>query len=451
MAERSLIDAIRAEAVVLRGTERFNEVTSLVGDARIVLLGEATHGTHEFYRARTEITKRLLQEKGFGAVAVECDWPDALRVNRFIQGRNNDNGVPDADAKSALGNYQRFPRWMWRNSDVVDLVQWLREFNDGIPQLENKVGFFGLDLYSLRTSMDAVIRYLSRVDPEAAAQARTRYACFDHLAEDPQQYGYATTFGIKKDCAEEAMRQLRGLSDNLDEYMRKDGVAAYDDAFYAQQNARVVQSAEEYYRAMFEGRDVSWNLRDTHMSDTLDALRQHIGERRGGPGKVVVWAHNSHIGDARATEMGEHGQLNLGQLVRERHGMDDTFLLGFTTHSGTVTAASEWESPAELKNVRPSRSDSIEYLLHNTGLEDFLLPIRGRKTLLEKLHGHRLERAIGVVYLPQSERTSHYFYSDIASQFDAVIHFDHTEAVKPLDPSGDMAHVELPETYPSGM
>jgi erythromycin esterase-like protein len=451
MSDRSVIDAMRAEAIILRDTEHFNAITNLIGDASTVLLGEATHGTHEFYHARMEITKRLLTEKGFGAIAVECDWPDALRVSRFIQGRNNDTGVPDADAGSALGDYLRFPRWMWRNSDVLELVRWLREFNDGIPRLENKAGFFGLDLYSLRSSMDAVVRYLSKVDPEAAARARARYACFDHLAEDPQRYGYATTFGMKKDCEEEVMRQLIGLSASLEKYAHQDGVAASDEAFYAEQNARVAQNAEAYYRAMFQGRNESWNLRDTHMADTLDALRKHIGKRRGDAGKIVVWAHNSHIGDARATEMGEHGQINLGQLVRERYDMQDTFLLGFTTHSGTVTAASDWESPSELKTVLPARNDSIEHLLHGTELHDFLLPIRGRQKLLKHLHGHRLERAIGVVYLPQSERLSHYFYSDVASQFDAVIHFDKTQAVKPLDPSANMEHIELPETYPSGI
>ena len=451
MFDRALIDAMREEAIALHGMNDVDAITDLIGDARIVLLGEATHGTHEFYRARMEITRRLLAEKGFGAVAVECDWPDALRVSRFIQGRAGESGAPDPDATSALGNFQRFPRWMWRNTDVLELVGWLRKFNDRIPDLENKAGFFGLDLYSLRSSMDAVIRYLFKVDPESAARARARYACFDHLAEDPQRYGYATTFGMKKDCEEEVMRQLMGISASIEKYARVDGVAGSDEAFYAEQNARVAQNAEAYYRAMFKGRNESWNLRDTHMADTLDALRGHIGKRRGDKGKIVVWAHNSHIGDARATEMGQHGQINLGQLMRERHGIRDTFLLGFTTHSGTVTAASDWESPAELKTVRPALEDSIEYLMHRTGVDRFLLPIRGRKKLQEHFHGHLLERAIGVVYLPESERLSHYFHSDVAAQFDAVIHFDKTHAVKPLDPSASMAHVELPETYPSGI
>jgi erythromycin esterase-like protein len=452
MSDRSVIDAIREEATVLHGMEDVSAVTGLVGDAHVVLLGEATHGTHEFYSARMEITKRLLTEKGFDAVAVECDWPDALRVNRFIQGRNNENGVPDPSAEISLANYQRFPRWMWRNEDVVQLIRWLREFNDGIPALENKAGFFGIDLYSLRSSMNAVVQYLLKVDPEAAKRARARYACFDQLAEDPQRYGYAATFGMKKDCEDEVVQQLVGLTANLERYARADGVASSDDAFYAAQNARVAQNAEAYYRAMFQGRNESWNLRDTHMADTLDALCEFLGKRKGRPAKIVVWAHNSHLGDARFTEMGEHGQINLGQLSRERYGTDDTFLLGFTTHSGTVTAASDWDSPAELKRVRPGRNDSFEHLLHSTGLENFLLPIRGREKLIDRLQGHRLERAIGVVYLPESERLSHYFYSDLVNQFDAVIHFDKTEAVRPLDPSANIETAEeVPETYPSGI
>jgi len=451
MTIHSIIDAMRTEAVVLRAERDYDAVLSLVGNASVVLLGEATHGTHEFYRARTVITRRLLMEKGFCAVLVECDWPDALRVNRFIQGRNDDAGMRDATADGALGGFLRFPRWMWRNADVINLVDWLHEFNAGIPELENKSGFFGLDLYSLRSSMDAVIRYLSRVDPEAAKRARARYACFDHLAEDPQRYGYATTFGMRKDCELEVMRQLMGLSANIERYAQRGGVAGADDAFYAEQNARVAQNAEAYYRAMFQGRDESWNVRDTHMADTLDALRRHLGKRGKAPAKIAVWAHNSHIGDARATEMGQHGQINLGQLVRERYGDQDTFLLGFTTHSGTVTAASDWESPSETKTVQPARSDSFENLLHDTRLGNFLLPIRGRKKLLARLHERRLERAIGVVYLPESERLSHYFHADLGNQFDALIHFDQTRAVKPLDAPASMEHIELPETYPSGM
>lgn len=448
MLDRSVIDAIEAAAVPLSGVSDTDAIVEAIGDASIVLLGEASHGSHEFYRARLEISRRLIRERGFAAIAVECDWPDALSVSRYVQGRGD-----AATAEAALSCYERFPRWMWRNHDVLDLVRWLHEHNAGIAAPERRVGFFGLDLYSLRRSMDAVIRYLSRVDPPAAERARSRYSCFDHLAEDPQRYGYATTFGMKPDCEAEVMRQLMGISVNLERYEKIDGLAGFDEAFYAQQNARVAQNAETYYRAMFQGRHESWNVRDTHMMDTLDALREHLSRRSGeAEPKVVVWAHNSHIGDARATEMGDGGEVNLGQLARERHGHDKTFLLGFTTHEGSVTAASDWDMPAESKTVRPSREDSYENLMHRCRhARGFLLPMRGNAALREALAQRRLERAIGVVYLPQSERLSHYFHCDLGRQFDAIVHFDHTRAVKPLDAPAEMLHDELPETYPSGI
>jgi erythromycin esterase-like protein len=446
MLDQALLDAIKAAAVPLSGVSDTDAIVNAIGDASIVLLGEASHGSHEFYRARMEISKRLIAEKGFAAIAVECDWPDALQVSRYVQGRGD-----AASPEQALACYERFPRWMWRNHDVLELVRWLHQHNAGIDQPERRVGFFGLDLYSLRRSMESVIRYLARVDPAAAERARLRYSCFDHLAEDPQRYGYATTFGMKPDCEAEVMRQLMGISANLDRYEKLDGVAGFDEAFYAQQNARVAQNAETYYRAMFQGRHESWNVRDNHMMDTLDALRQHLSRRSGEvEPKVVVWAHNSHIGDARATEMGEGGEVNLGQLARERHGIDHTFLLGFTTHHGRVTAASDWDYPAEFKEVRPSREDSYENLMHRSGSK-FFLPLRGNAALLDHLSQRRLERAIGVVYLPESERLSHYFYCDIGKQFDAIVHFDHTRAVKPLDAPAEMLHEELPETYPTGI
>ena len=406
MINGSSSEDLRREAIVLRDARDVEAAVKLIGDARIVLLGEATHGTHEFYQARMEITKRLMAEKGFSAIAVEADWPDALQVNRYIQGRAGNTGAGQTAVEDALGKFQRFPKWMWRNTDVVELVQWLTEFNAGIPDAERKVGFFGIDLYSLRNSMDAVVQYLARVDPEAARQARARYACFDHFASDPQQYGYAVNFAMRPDCEEEVVQQLVAMVSNVPDYTKQDGVQASDEAFYAAQNARVAQNAESYYRTMFHGRDESWNVRDTHMADTLDALCEHLSKRRGDAAKVVVWAHNSHIGDASATEMGEHGQINVGQLMRERHGAE-TFLLGFSTHTGTVAAASEWDNPPELKQVRPSLENSYERLFHDIGKERFLLPIRGNQAVVDHLRRRRLERAIGVIYLPERERYSH--------------------------------------------
>jgi erythromycin esterase-like protein len=459
MSDPSTIDALRYAAHVIRPDADLERVIGEIGDASIVLLGEATHGTHEFYKMRAEISKRLILDKSFDAIAVEADWPDALCVSRYIQktDQNSDGNAAkytiarDKIASEALQGFQRFPQWMWRNTEVVELIAWLHAHNMRIEKPESRIGFFGLDLYSLRKSMDAVIRYLEKVDPEAAKRARSRYSCFDHLAEDPQRYGYAATFGMKKDCEEEVVRQLVALTTETGRYLAQDGQAASDELFYTQQNARVVQNAEAYYRSMFRGRDESWNLRDTHMAETLDALREHIGKRKGRGAKIVVWAHNSHLGDARATEMGDHGQLNLGQLVREHYGAEETFLLGFTTHTGTVTAASDWDSPAQLKNVVPSRRDSFERLFHDTKLGDFLLPIRSSNTVSNLLKERRLERAIGVIYLPESERLSHYFHAALAAQFDAIIHMDRTKAVKPLDPSEHWTDEEVQETYPTGI
>jgi erythromycin esterase-like protein len=450
MPDRSAIALIKREAQIIHPEHGFESLLEWIGDAAIVLLGEATHGTREFYRIRAEISKRLISERGFDAIAVEADWPDTLLVNQYVQhtngnGRENSAGE-NATAINALRGFQRFPQWMWRNTETVRLIDWLHAHNCGIPNETTRVGFFGLDLYSLRSSMEAVIRYLEKADPQAAARARIRYGCFDHLAEDQQQYGYAASFGMKKDCKEEAIHQLLEMLDKTCAAARDCG-----DLFYAQQNARVAQNAEAYFRTMFAGRDESWNLRDTHMIDTLQALQQHLGERKGSRAKVVVWAHNSHIGDARATEMGDHGQLNLGQLARQRFGDNEVFLLGQTTHDGTVVAASEWDGPAERKAMRPSHPDSYERLFHLTGLNDFLLPMRGHRELAALLGQRRLERAIGVLYLPESERLSHYFHADITQQFDAVLHVDRTHALQPLDKSPHWQHEEVPDTYPFGV
>jgi erythromycin esterase-like protein len=446
MPDPSTIDVLRNEAQLIRPDENFDRLLELIGDASVVLLGEATHGTREFYRMRADICRHLIVEKGFDAIAVEADWPDALRVSRFVQLASSDQ-----TADQALAGFQRFPQWMWRNTEIVELVYWLRMHNSQIPQPESRTGFFGIDLYSLRKSMDAVVHHLERVDPEAAKRARERYSCFDHVAEDPQHYGYAVTFGLKKECEEEVVRQLVELNEEAARHQSQEGGTVPDELFYAQQNARVVKNAETYYRSMFQSRDESWNVRDTHMMETLDALREHISKRKGSPAKIAVWAHNSHLGDARATEMGEHGQLNLGQLVRERYAPEETFLLGFSTYTGTVTAASDWDGAAELKKVVPSRPDSFEYLFHDSGLKNFLLPIRGRDKVQAALAERRLERAIGVIYRPDTERVSHYFHADLARQFDAVIYLDQTSALKPLEYSALWTPEEVPETYPFGV
>jgi erythromycin esterase-like protein len=328
-----ILESVRSSAIPLTGgVEDFDTLLELAGGARLVLLGEATHGTHEFYKARAEITKRLIQEKGFNAVCWEADWPDALRVNRYVRGGNHDQTTIEA-----LGGFQRFPTWMWRNADILDLVGWLRDYN---RKASSKVGVYGLDLYSLHSSMAAVVNYLQKTDPAAAEVAKRRYACFEDFGDDPQSYGMTAAADKSLSCEEEVVQQLMELQRKSCDYLKQDGAVAADELFYAEQNARVALNAEHYYRAMYRGRPNTWNLRDTHMADTLDQIVEHL-DAQGSHARAVIWAHNSHLGDARATEMGRRGELNLGQLVRERHP-EESLLVGFTTFSGTVTAANDW-------------------------------------------------------------------------------------------------------------
>ena len=439
------VAAIRAEAVpVAEGAPADDMLFDLVGDAHFVLIGEASHGTGEFYTARAQMTLRLIEERGFCAVAAEADWPDAYRVNRYVRGRGE-----DATAEEALRGFERFPTWMWRNAAVLDFVGWLRGHNDRSSGDERaKAGFYGLDLYSLYRSIHEVISYLDEVDPAAAARARQRYACFDYFSDDDAQvYGFAAAFGAGEPCEHEVVDQLVDLQRHAVEYARRDGLLAADEAFYAEQNARVVRAAEEYYRAMFSGRVSSWNLRDRHMADSLDALASHLGRQQGTPAKIVVWAHNSHLGDARATETSARGELNLGQLVRERHA-GDCRLVGFSTYTGTVTAASDWEGPAERKWVRPALADSVEELFHEVGEKEFLLRFGTAPRSADALRSGRLQRAIGVIYRPETERRSHYFRARVPDQFDAVIHVDETRAIEPLERTAGWEAGEIPETYP---
>ncbi len=442
---RSVAHVLSENIHPLRGEpDDFAPLLARIGEARFVLIGEASHGTHEFYRIRSEITKLLIRTKGFTAVAVEADWPDAYRVNEFVRG-----GAKDADAVEALSGFRRFPQWMWRNADVLDFIGWLRSYNDAASGGSPMAGFYGLDLYSLHASIEAVLSYLRRVDPAAAVRAAGRYSCFDHFGQDPQAYGYAASSGISDSCETEVIEQLVELRRSAGEYARRDGQRAIDDLFYAEQNARLVQNAERYYRAMFGSRVSSWNVRDLHMAETLHELADHVG--RGGPtAKIVVWAHNSHLGDARATEMGASGELNVGQLTRERYG-DKAVLVGFSTHRGTVTAASNWDEPAQRKRVRPGLDGSYEALFHEVGTPNFLLDLAANEEVRTLMLQPRLERAIGVIYRPETERMSHYFSARLADQFDAILHYDVTRAVEPLERTGHWENGELPETYPSAL
>jgi erythromycin esterase-like protein/predicted phosphoribosyltransferase len=381
------VAVIRRSALpVKEGVPHDEALFDLVGDARFVLIGEASHGTHEFYAARASMTRRLIEQRGFCAVAVEADWPDAYRANRYVRGRGE-----DATAEEALRGFERFPTWMLRNVVVLDLVGWLREHNDRLgDDGRAKAGFYGLDLYSLYRSIDEVISYLERVDPAAAARARERYACFDRFSgDDGQSYGFAAAFGAGESCEQEVIEQLVDLQRHALEYARRDGLIAEDEAFYAQRNAATVKAAAEYYRSMFGGRVSSWNLRDRHLAETLNALADHLSRQRGEIARIVVWAHNSHLGDARATEVAASGELNVGQLVRERHGRDCR-LIGFTTSTGTVTTADDWGGPAQRKWVRPPLPESVEELFHEAG-KAFLVPLRSAPGATEALRSARLE------------------------------------------------------------
>jgi erythromycin esterase-like protein len=440
---RDTLDVVRSRAWRLSGDpDQYQPLIEAIGEARVVLLGEATHGTHEFYRERAFITRRLIAERGFNAVAIEGDWPDVYRINRYVRGVGHDE-----DTIESLSDFGRFPTWMWRNADVLDFVGWLRTHNDARPP-SWRTGFYGLDLYSLRSSAQAVLAYLDKVDPDAARRARARYGCFDRFGDELQQYGYAASFGLSPSCEREVVAQLVDLHQRRAEYASRNGRIAPDDYFFAEQNARLVRNAEMYYRTMFQGHVESWNLRDRHMTETIVELLAFLDRVRPGA-RLVVWAHNSHLGDARATEMGAKGELNVGQLVRAKFA-SSAALVGFTTHHGTVTAASEWDGPAHRKHVRPSLGASYERLFHDVGIPRFLLRLRTDTELAAALTGPRLERAIGVLYLPESERQSHYFHARLSEQFDYVLHFDETRAVEPLERTALWEIGEMAETYPSG-
>jgi protein-L-isoaspartate(D-aspartate) O-methyltransferase len=429
------VELIRAAAEPLPDLDdpRFGEMFDRIADKRVVLLGEASHGTSEFYRARGKITERLISRHGFTIVAVEADWPDAAHVDRFI--RHRPPHSPDEPA------FSRFPTWMWRNVEVEGFVEWLRRHNGTIPSRQDRVGFYGLDLYNLRSSIAAVLEYLDRVDPETARLARERYGCLSPWQRDPTSYGEAALEAGFEACEKAVVGVLQDLLKKRLADLNHDEAEWLD----VQQNARLVAAAEEYYRTLYSGSTSSWNLRDRHMFETL----QSILAARGPRSKAVVWAHNSHIGDASATEMGRYGELNIGQLCREAFGAD-VALVGFGTDRGTVAAASDWDGPVEVKQVRPSIADSYERLCAETGIPGFLLDLNvdSAGALVADLKRQRLERAIGVIYRPETERQSHYFHASLPDQFDHWVWFAETTAVTPL--AGAERHDQA-ETWPSGL
>ena len=437
MGLRTLPDLIAEAAEPLPDLDdpAFGAAFDRYGDARVVLLGEASHGTSEFYRARAAITRHLIENHGFTIVAVEADWPDAAVLDRHVR------HVPPRDG--ADPPFQRFPSWMWRNREVAAFLGWLRARNEGLP-VARMAGFHGLDMYNMGGSIAAVLDYLDRIDPEAAGVARERYGCLHPWHGEPSAYGRAVLTEGYRRCEKAVVAQWRDLLERRLPYAAGDG----DEFLDAERNARLVAAAEKYYRVMYYGDEESWNLRDSHMFETLQSLL----EARGPQSKAVVWAHNSHIGDARHTDMGQRGEHNIGQLCREWFG-SEAALIGFGTHTGTVAAATDWDGEMEVKRVRPSRQDSYEGASHEAGLPRFLLDLRPERPVREALMEPRLERFIGVIYRPSTERQSHYARCVLPRQFDGWVWFGETKAVTPLGPEthAERAEHEAPETFPFGL
>lgn len=414
------------------GSAELGALLDRIGDARLVLLGEASHGTAEFYDMRARITRELIEKKGFDFVAVEADWPDAAQIDHFVRGTRLE--------ATEEPTFARFPSWMWANRQVLEFVKWMRDHNAAFDSPEKAAGFYGLDLYSLYASIDSVIGYLEDVDEEAADVARRRYGCLTPWEKDPATYGAMALTSTHHSCEKEVLAMLQELMAKRLEYAEKDGRRFLD----AVSNARLVKNAEKYYRVMYEGSVRSWNLRDTHMFDTL----KHLLDFHGDDSKAVVWAHNSHLGNAAATDMGSRGEINVGHLCRESYG-EEAYLVGFGTHTGTVAAASGWDQPMEIKKVRPSHPESYERVCHDSGVSHFLLPLRDRDAgHVKSLMPQRLERAIGVIYRPETELASHYFHATLPRQFDEYVWFDESRAVDALGPESGEG---VPETFPFGL
>ena len=431
--ERELIEAVKRVGRPLRDDGDLDPLLERIGDARVVLLGEASHGTHEYYTWRDRISRRLITEKGFHFIAVEGDWPDCYLVNRWIKGHDGDGG-----ARAMLHAFERWPTWMWANHEVAEMAEWLREHNRSLPD-ERRVGFYGLDVYSLWDSMDVVTRYLEKVDPEAARRARGAYGCFDPYEEDVQDYAMATAL-VPTSCEEEVVRILSDLRSRGPDY-REEGREAY---FNAEQNALVARNAERYYRAMIRGGAQSWNVRDRHMIETLERLLQH----HGPDARAIVWEHNTHVGDARATDMARAGMVNVGSLSRERWG-GDVVIAGFSSHRGGVIAGSEWGAPMQRMRVPEAREGSWEHVFHQAGAHDRLVMMDDLDEV-EAAQSARGHRAIGVVYHPEREAYGNYVPSVLPFRYDAMLYIDHSHALRPLKMEAHLDEHEPPETSPTG-
>jgi erythromycin esterase-like protein len=432
---RQLVAQIRAAARPLAGPGDLDPLLERIGDVRFVLLGEASHGTAEYYNWRARLSRRLIEEKGFSFIAVEGDWPDCYRVNRYVK------ALPDAgaSAREVLHAFERWPTWMWANEEVVRLTEWLRRHNEGLAE-GRQVGFYGLDVYSLWDSLYQVMGYLQRNHPEALPAARQAFRCFERYGEDVQEYARATVL-VPTSCEDEVIGLLQELRRRAQEFP-DDGREAL---FMAEQNALVVKNAEAYYRAMVHGGPESWNIRDRHMTETLERLVQH----HGPDARAIIWEHNTHIGDARFTDMADEGEVNVGQLVRERHGDEGVVLVGFSSHRGSVIAGREWEARMEVMDVPPARPGSWEDVLHQAGADDRLL-IFSEMDATRELMRRRGHRAIGVVYQPEYEQYGNYVPTVLPGRYDALLYIDETHALHPLHMRA-RAEGEVPETYPSGV
>ncbi|KAK9805590.1 hypothetical protein WJX72_006608 [[Myrmecia] bisecta] len=440
-------------------------VAAIPEDVRFVLMGESSHGTHEWYTTRAELTKLLVQQRGFHALATEADFPDQFRVNMYARGLSKD----DMTSTDALHNFKRFPQWMWRNDEWDHMVSWINGYNRATGMAGNLdkaggVGVYGMDVYSMHASSRIVINFLDEVDPEAGKRARQRYACFDRFGKDAINYAFQFAAGGAS-CEQQVLQVLMDVIQKAACYDQKDdsGVLAAEKKFSAVCNARIVKDAEEYYRQMFfSSQALTWNIRDTHMVDTVKMIEDHLAnDYHVAAPKIIIWAHNSHISDARASDMGRsRGEVNVGQIMRQEYG-NEAYNIGFLTHRGSVAAADEWDQPVRRKTLRPSMEGSYERLMHDTGLPSLALDIRNAAPELnEALKGPKLQRFVGVIYLPKTERQSHYSRSWLPEQYDMVVHVDKTKALHPLETetSWDKGEGlegeefrEPPETYPFGV
>ena len=433
--EEGVVKSIREHAYPLKSKADLQPIFDRIGDARIVMLGEASHGTHEYYTWRAHISKRLIEEKGFNFIAVEGDWPDCYRLNRFIKGYDTEH----KNVLNVLEEFNRWPTWMWANWEIVALANWLQEHNTGLPA-NNRVGFYGLDVYSLWESMESIMKYLKKTDPGALKVAEEAYQCFEPYKENEgTSYARASQF-VPDLCKNEVVSLLKEIQQKLPTYN-----SDYENVFSAEQNALIAVNAERYYRAMIAGGPHSWNVRDRHMADTLDRLLKFHGEKS----KVIVWEHNTHIGDSRATDMVDDGMFNIGELARVEHHDKGVVLVGFGSYKGSVIAAREWEARMETTNLPPAKKGSWEYLLHQAGKENKLLLMDDFSNNNMLMANHIGHRAVGVVYNPKFERHGNYVPTILPMRYDAFIYLDETKALHPLHIQPD-GH-QTPETYPFGV